>query len=213
MDGKGVKAGGKPEAYKLKIHRNQSLEFPVGGTSWDLEVEITPSYHEQHKINSWTLVYAYRTKQTNKNPAGFYSDGTRDLVSSGRKRVSSEDTTATLLQGFMAGYLPASFISGHCSLTNMGQFHFSSTRMGENSQYVCALRCSCNSFFHLLDSIKDTKVWENQVWPKWSSKGSKNALREPQFTWLHLAFLPLTPSPPLEWVLHCCHSLAGLLLL
>lgn len=93
------------------------------------------------------------------------------------------------------------------------QFHFSSTHMGENSQYVCALRCSCNSFFHLLDSIKDTKVWENQVWPKWSSEGSKNALREPQFTWLHLAFLPLTPSPPLEWVLHCCHSLAGLLLL
>lgn len=143
-----------------------------GGTSWDLKVEITPSHHEQHKINSWTLVYAYRTKQTNKNPAGFYSDGTRDLVSSGRKRVSSEDTTAILLQGFMAGYLPASSISGHCSLTNMGHSFISVQLAWGRTVNMCVL-CVVHataSFIFLIPS-KTQKFGKTRSDPNEALKG------------------------------------------
>lgn len=128
-----------------------------------------------------SCVYLQNKTNKTKNPASFQSARERDFISFGRRSVANKDRKTLTLT--LAGHLPASLISGHCFLINKQgtNFQFSSVHLGGCAldQEVCALDHPWNSFFHLLDSIKDTKVWEKQVWPEWSYKGRKSAPRAP----------------------------------
>lgn len=137
-----------------------------------------------------SCVYLQNKTNKTKNPASFQSARARDFISFGRRSIANKDRKALTLT--LAGHLPASLISGHCSLINKQgtNFQFSSVHLGGCAldQEVCALDHPWNSFFHL-DSIKDTKVWEKQVWPEWSYKGRKSAPRAPLLPWPSLPLL------------------------
>lgn len=165
---------GNCKASKLKTHGNQRLDSLWGGSQWALKAEITPSHYPQHKIKSYTQYHVYISEQNKLSPACFQSNRARDFLSSRRRRVAREDMKALLSQDLSLD--PASLIPAHASLTNAGQA-FNSVQCtwgATKSQQVCALDSPGNSFFHHLDSIKDTRVCEKQVWPRWSSAGRKH---------------------------------------